>query len=62
MADETEAGSVTGLIWLLRGAPVVALTETTAAIQSHSGSATKYPKHRKPAFGPVGDTLDDFVA
>lgn len=52
----------TGLIWLLQGCPIVALTETTAAIQSHSGSINRYWKHRKPAFGPLGDTLDDFVA
>jgi hypothetical protein len=52
----------TGLIWLLQGCPVIALTEKTAAIQSPSGSITTYPKNRKPAFGPVGDTLDDFVA
>ena len=30
----------TGLIWLLRGRPVVALTAKTAAIQSSAGSVT----------------------
>jgi hypothetical protein len=52
----------TGLIWLLQGQPVVALSDGTAAIKSISGSITTYRKHRKPAFGPLGDTLDDFVA
>jgi hypothetical protein len=51
----------TGLIWLLQGRPVVALTETTAAIQSPTGNITItiYRKHNKPALGPVGDSLDD---
>jgi hypothetical protein len=63
----------TGLVWMLVGNPVVALTEATAAIQHKSsgvcvpqgrilpGSITIYRKERKPAFGPVGDSLDDFV-
>jgi hypothetical protein len=58
---------------MLVGNPVVALTEATAAIQHKSsgvcvpqgrilpGSITIYRKERKPAFGPVGDSLDDFV-
>ena len=49
----------TGLIWLLQGRPVVALTEATAAIQSSTGALTIYRRHNKPALGPVGDTLDD---
>ena len=52
----------TGLIWLLQGCPVVALTEATAAIRMPSGNVTTYRKHNKPAFGPLGDSLDDFVA
>jgi hypothetical protein len=44
----------TGLIWLLRGRPVVALTECTAAIQSSSGDIMTYraatPEH--PKFPP----------
>jgi hypothetical protein len=51
----------TGLIWLLRGNSVVALTADTAAIQYASGSVTNYRKLNKPALGPVGDSLDDFV-
>jgi hypothetical protein len=48
----------TGLIWLLQGRPVIALTETEAAIQS-PGAVVMYRKHRKPAYGPLGDCLDD---
>jgi len=39
----------TGLIWLLDGRTVVALTATTAAIQSPSGNVTIYRKLNKPA-------------
>jgi hypothetical protein len=52
----------TGLIWLLQGCPVVALTEATAAIRMPTGSITTYRRHNKPAYGPLGDSLDDFVA
>jgi hypothetical protein len=49
----------TGLIWLLCGREVVALTEATAAIQSWTGAITIYRRLHKPALGPVGDSLDD---
>jgi hypothetical protein len=49
----------TGLIWLLCGREVVALTEATAAIQNPTGAVTIYRRHNKPALGPVGDSLDD---
>jgi hypothetical protein len=49
----------TGLIWLLCGREVIALTEATAAIQGTSG-VTVYRRHNKPALGPIGDSLDDF--
>jgi len=49
----------TGLIWLLDGRPVVALTATTAAIQSPTGNVTIYRKLNKSALGPVGDSVDD---
>jgi hypothetical protein len=49
----------TGLIWLLHGCPVIALTEATAAIQNPSGAITIYRKHNKPALGPTGDSVDD---
>jgi hypothetical protein len=47
-----------GLIWLLQGRPVIALTETEAAIQS-AGAVVMYRKHRKPPYVPLGDCLDD---
>ena len=52
-----------GLIWLLEGRRVVALTEGTAAIQKPgAASATMYRRHNKPGLGPLGDSLDDFTA
>ena len=51
----------TGLIWLLAGREVVALTEATASIRNpRTGNVTVYRKHHKPALGPLGDSLDDF--
>jgi hypothetical protein len=50
----------TGLVWLLQGRDVVALTEETAAVRRLGGSITNYRKNNKPAFGPMGDSLDDF--
>jgi hypothetical protein len=49
-----------GLIWLLQGREVVALTDATAAIQTSTGVITTYRRFNKPAFGPLGDSLDDF--
>jgi len=51
----------TGLIWLLRGREVVALTEATAAIQNPTGAISIYRRHNKPALGPPGDSLDDLA-
>jgi hypothetical protein len=51
----------TGLIWLLQGRRVVALTERTAAVESPTGAVTAYRRHNKPALGPLGDSLDDFT-
>ena len=51
----------TGLIWLLQGREVVALTEATAAIQKPTGAITIYRRHNKPALGPPGDSLDDLA-
>jgi hypothetical protein len=51
----------TGLIWLLRGRPVVPLMETEAAIQGVT-AVLIYRKLRKPTLGPVGDSLDDVGA
>jgi hypothetical protein len=39
----------TGLIWLLAGRKVLALTAETAAIHNPSGSITTYRRHHKPA-------------
>jgi hypothetical protein len=50
----------TGLIWLLRGRPVLALTESTATIESPTGAVTVYRRRNKPALGPLGDSLGDF--
>ena len=44
----------TGLIWLLEGRPVVALTESTAAIENPTVNITVYRKHNKPALGRNG--------
>jgi hypothetical protein len=49
----------TGLLWLLQGGQVIALTETTAAIQQPTGNVTIYHRYNKPALGPIGDSLDD---
>jgi hypothetical protein len=49
-------------VWLLQGCPVVALTEATAALRMPTGSVVTYRRHNKPAYGPLGDSLDDFVA
>jgi hypothetical protein len=51
----------TGLIWLLKGREVIALTKDTVAIRCLSGSVTTYHKNNKPAFGPMGDSLDDLI-
>ena len=50
----------TGLIWLLQGRTVVAMSEGEVAIQGRS--VTVYRKQRKPALGPLGDSLDDMGA
>jgi hypothetical protein len=50
----------TGLIWLLQRCPVVAITAATAAIRMPTGSIVTYRRHNKPAYGPLGDSLDDF--
>jgi hypothetical protein len=50
----------TGMVWLLEGRDVIALTADTAAIRCPSGSVTVYRKNNKPAYGPLGDSLDEF--
>jgi hypothetical protein len=51
----------TGLLWLLQGRRVVALTADTAAIQNpNTGNTLVYRKAREPAYGPLGDSLGRF--
>jgi hypothetical protein len=50
----------TGLIWLLQGKEVIALTADTATIRRPTGNITTYRRFNKPALGPLGDSLDDF--
>jgi hypothetical protein len=45
----------TGLIWLLQGRPVMALTDAAATIESPSGAITIYRRHNKLAPGHRGD-------
>lgn len=49
----------TGLIWLLCGRRVLALSESSATVESPTGAVTVYRCHDKPALGPLGDSLDD---
>jgi hypothetical protein len=50
----------TGLIWNLQGQSVVALTDSAAAIHHQkTGNVLIYRKAGKPAYGAVGDSLDD---
>jgi len=51
----------TGLIWLLRGRQVLALTESTATVENPTGAITVYRRHNKPALGPLGDSLEDLA-
>jgi hypothetical protein len=48
-----------GLVWLLRGRSVVALTSESAAIENRSGAICVYRRYNKPALGPLGDSLED---
>jgi hypothetical protein len=47
-----------GLIWLLHGRPVIALTETAATILALSGANLTYRRYIKPA-PPLGDGIDE---
>jgi hypothetical protein len=51
---------MTTLVWLLEGREVVKLTEESAAIRWRGGSVTIYRRNNKAAFGPLGESLDDF--
>jgi hypothetical protein len=43
------------------GRPVLGLTESTAAVESPTGTITVYRRHNKPAFAPFGDSLEDMI-
>jgi hypothetical protein len=47
-----------GLIWLLHGRPVIALTQTAATILAPSGASLMYHRHSKPEPGLIGDSTD----
>ena len=53
----------TGLCWMLQGKEVIAITADTATIKNPStGAITVYRRFNKPALGPLGDSLKDFIA
>jgi hypothetical protein len=52
---------LSGLVWLLKGRPVVALTESGAAIENPTGAILVYRSYDKPALGPLGDSLEDLT-
>jgi hypothetical protein len=53
----------TGLCWMLQGKAVIAITADTATIKNPStGAITVYRRFNKPALGPLGDSLKDFIA
>jgi len=43
-----------GLLWLLRGRSVVALTSESAAIENPNGAICVYRRYNKPTVGPLG--------
>ena len=49
----------TGLLWLLNGQSVVALTDSTARVRTTTGSILTYRRFNKPALGPLGDSTED---
>ena len=53
---------LTGLVWLLDGRRVIAMTDSAAVIETVSGGTLTYRRHNKPALGPLGDSLDHFTA
>src|SRR5262245_48363740 len=49
----------TGLIWLLQGRDVIALTAKGAVIRTAIGAILTYYRHGRPAYGPIGDSVLD---
>ena len=56
--DRLARYDLTGLIWCLCGRPVVAITTDSATIRTTNGTLNFY-RHTRPAYGPLGDSLDD---
>jgi hypothetical protein len=53
----------TGLCWLLQGKEVIAITADTATIRNpRTDAITVYRRFNKPALGPLGDSLKDYIA
>jgi hypothetical protein len=50
-----------GLIWMLEGNEVIEITISCAKILYPTDAITTYRRFNKPAYGPVGDSLDDFI-
>jgi hypothetical protein len=48
-----------GLLWVLGGNSVTALSSETAVIRSATGNILKFRKHNRPAVGPLGDSLEE---
>jgi hypothetical protein len=47
----------TGLIWLLQGRDVIALTAEGAVIRTATAAILTYYRHGGPAYGPIGDSV-----
>jgi len=47
-----------GLIWLLRGRPVIALTAMGAIMRCKSDATLVYRRQNQPAPGLIGDSTD----
>jgi hypothetical protein len=52
---------MTGLIWLLRGRSVIALTAAEAVMRCRSGATLTYRRQNEPALGPLGDCIDEML-
>ena len=50
-----------GLCWALQGREVIALTAEGATIRAATGNTLTFYRQRRPALGPLGDCLEDFV-
>jgi hypothetical protein len=55
--DQLARYDAKGLVWVLEGRAVVAMTEATAAIETKTGTIINYRKFNKPGLGPVSDSI-----